>query len=119
MTTENLHNGQDADSEAKSSSDLENKSLTAATISFPSLMSALPRGDAIDLIVVEGIPVFRASDRVQRRVDELLEKLKASGLSDAEEKELDQYEELDDFLSLQNRLTRNYYLNPLDSLSAA
>ena len=84
---------------------------------FQTLSDSLPRGGVIELAVVDGVTVFRASEAVQNRIEELLDKQKASGLSDAEEKELDQYEELDDFLSLQNRLTRNHVIAQQGGLS--
>ena len=43
---------------------------------------------AIRLELVEGIPIFRASDRVQNRLENLLSKQKESTLNSEEEKEL-------------------------------
>lgn len=75
---------------------------------FPSgLPDTLPTQGAIALKLEQGLPVFRASDAVQRRVEELLEKNRADGLSEAEEQELNQYEDLDGYLSWLNRLARN------------
>ncbi|MCP4348876.1 MAG: hypothetical protein GY795_25635 [Desulfobacterales bacterium] len=56
-----------------------------------------------------GIPVIRASPYVQDHIEVLLDKEKESALSDSETQELDQYEEIDDFLSLLNRIVRNLY----------
>ncbi|HEX3475921.1 MAG TPA: hypothetical protein VHT91_12935 [Kofleriaceae bacterium] len=51
--------------------------------------------------------MFRAKQRIQERIDALLEKQPTSSLTESEERELLQYEELDEFLSLVNRLVRN------------
>ena len=55
----------------------------------------------------QGVIIFRASSSVQHRVEELLEKEKAGHLSATEKKELDTFEEIDDYLSFVNRLIRN------------
>ena len=55
----------------------------------------------------EGVPIFRASKRVQERIETLLEKQQKRKLSQQEEHELDAYEEIDDYLSLLNRLVRD------------
>ncbi|MBS1787949.1 MAG: hypothetical protein JST85_09520 [Acidobacteria bacterium] len=82
---------------------------SSATASFR-LPDTLPRDRAVELDLVEGVLVFRASQTVRDRIEALLKKQQTAGLSESEESELDQYEELDDYLSLQNRLTRNYFL---------
>ena len=84
------------------------------TINLPLKLDRLPETlqveGSIRLELVEGIPIFRASDRVQNRIENLLSKQKESTLHSEEEKELDDYEELDDYLSLVNRTVRNLYL---------
>ncbi len=84
------------------------------TTNLPLKLDRLPETlqseGAIRLELVEGIPIFRASDRVQNRIENLLSKQKESTLHSEEEKELDNYEELDDYLSLVNRTIRNLYL---------
>lgn len=74
-------------------------------------LSGLPRGvqhdGAITIELDGGVPVFRASRATQESVEALLEKQAGSGLSPDEEQEMRQYEELDDYLSYLNRLTRN------------
>ena len=84
------------------------------TTNLPLKLDSLPKTlqpeGAIRLELVEGIPIFRASDRVQNRIETLLIKQKESILNSQEEKELDDYEELDDYLSLVNRTVRNLYL---------
>jgi len=67
----------------------------------------LPLEGAVRLELVEGIPVLRAAGSIQGRVEELLFKGKVAGLTAEESEELDRYEEIDDYLSLVNRVTRN------------
>ncbi len=71
------------------------------------LPSSLPLEGAVRLELEEGIPIFRASLLVQDRIEQLLFKQKDSSLSDDEERELDSYEEIDDYLSFVNRTIRN------------
>ncbi|MGH9800919.1 MAG: hypothetical protein ACRD82_11195 [Blastocatellia bacterium] len=80
-----------------------------ATATFK-LPDSLPKDRAVELDLTEGVLIFRASKIARDRIEALLEKQHSLGLNKAEETELDQYEELDDYLSLQNRLARNYYL---------
>ncbi len=82
---------------------------STATASFR-LPDSLPRDRAVELDLVEGVLIFRASQTAKDRIEALLEKQRSSGLTEAEENELDRYEELDDYLSLHNRLTRNHFL---------
>ena len=56
-----------------------------------------------------GIPVMHASPYVQERIETLVSKERETVLSYNEIQELDQYEEIDDFLSLLNRIVRNLY----------
>jgi hypothetical protein len=86
---------------------LSEKIMAAAPPYLATLAKALPLEDAVRLELREGVPVFRAQPRIQERIEELLEKQPASSLTESEERELLQYEELDEFLSLVNRLVRN------------
>lgn len=74
-----------------------------------SLPDTLPSQGSLCIELHEGIPVIRASFYVQERVETLLEKHRESGLSGSETEELDQYEEMDDYLSFLNRIVRNLY----------
>jgi hemolysin activation/secretion protein len=67
----------------------------------------LPREGAIDVELEQGVLVFRVSKGVQSRVEVLLDKHRTSSLTPAEEQELGQYEDIDDYLSYLNRLIRN------------
>ncbi len=63
--------------------------------------------DAVRIEPCEGVPVFRATPRVQERIEDLLEKQAGGALDAEEERELSAYEELDELLSLVNRVVRN------------
>ena len=71
------------------------------------LPATMPVEAAVRIEIEEGIPVFRVASLVQDRIENLLAKQQESGLSSAENEDLDRYEEIDDFLSFINRLTRN------------
>ncbi|HEX7841603.1 MAG TPA: hypothetical protein VF469_29235 [Kofleriaceae bacterium] len=81
--------------------------MTAAPPYLEALAKALPLEDAVRLELREGVPVFRAQPWIRDRIEELLEKQPTSSLTEGEERELMKYEELDEFLSLVNRLVRN------------
>jgi hypothetical protein len=70
------------------------------------LPTGLPEG-AVGIELEEGVPVFRASNAVQDRIEALLEKQVDGALSAGEEQELDCYAEIDDYLSFVNRTVRN------------
>jgi hypothetical protein len=78
--------------------------------SLKHLPTALPIEGAVRIELEEGIPVFRASSVVQTQIEALLAKQQTTALSQAEEKELDCYEEIDDYLSFVNRALRNLLL---------
>ncbi|MEO1145041.1 MAG: hypothetical protein AAFY26_05525 [Cyanobacteria bacterium J06638_22] len=75
------------------------------------LPASLPLDGAVRLELEAGIPVFRASRAVQQRIVDLLLRQQSDGLSEAEEQELDAYEEIDDYLSFVNRTVRNLALS--------
>jgi hypothetical protein len=83
------------------------KSLNQSASTLRELPAALPREGAIALEIEQGVLVFRASRVVQERIETLLHKERTSKLSSDEERELQWYEEMDDFLSYINRLARN------------
>lgn len=72
-----------------------------------SLPTTLPLEGAVRIELEEGVPIFRASESVQARIETLLEKQHNQQLSRQEAHELDAYEEIDDYLSLLNRLVRD------------
>jgi hypothetical protein len=71
------------------------------------LPTTMPNDGAISINLEEGSPVFRASTVVQERIQTLLLKQRMDSLSPTEIEELDQYEEIDDYLSHLNRIVRN------------
>lgn len=75
------------------------------------LPNSLPLDGAVRIELVEGVMIFRASSLVKERIEALLTKQGESALTSEEEKELDEYEELDDYLSLVNRTMRNVSLD--------
>ncbi len=83
------------------------------TLKLHSLPNSLPLDGAVRIELVEGVLIFRASSLVQERIEILIAKQKKSALTSEEEKELDEYEELSDYLTLVNRTMRNVLLKPL------
>jgi len=67
----------------------------------------LPREGAVQLELEEGVLIFRVSEVVQDRIELLLHKQRDAALSPNEAQELQQYEDIDDYLSFTNRLLRN------------
>ena len=67
----------------------------------------LPRDGAVQLEFEQGVLIFRVSQAVQDRIEVLLGKQNTAGSSQGEAEELEQYEEIDDYLSFTNRLLRN------------
>lgn len=84
---------------------------TSVPPKLQSLPATLPIEGAVSIELQEGIPIFRASSTVQARIETLLDKQQTSGLSAEEEQELNNYEEIDDYLSFLNRTVRNLFLN--------
>lgn len=82
------------------------------------LPSILPRERAVRLEIEQGVIIFRASDEIQERIENLLEKHKANSLTPEEEKELEAFEEIDEYLSHVNRLIRNSFETPEVNLAA-
>lgn len=74
---------------------------------FLSLPDLLPRENAVSLEIQEGAIIFRSSSAVKDRIEHLVEKEKTIGLTRDEKRELDGFEEIDDYLSQVNRLIRN------------
>ena len=67
---------------------------------------SLPVDGAISIALEQGVPTFRASEAVVKRIEQLL-KEREVGLSKVESDELARYEEVDDYLSHLNRVVRN------------
>ena len=71
------------------------------------LPSSLPLDGAIGIELQQGVPIFRASTSVQKRIELLLSKEREAKLTPAETEELALYEDIDDYLSFINRVVRN------------
>ena len=70
----------------------------------------LPSEALVRIELQEGIPIFKATRSVQKRIELLLAEQRQEGLTTAEREELDGYEELDDYLSFANRVMRDLIL---------
>lgn len=85
--------------------------MAAATLeavpTLERLPVSLPREGAIDLELEQGVLIFRVSQAVQERIETLLDKQREQTIAPSETEELQQYEEVDDYLSFLNRLIRN------------
>ena len=81
------------------------------------LPTNLPIEGAVRIELEEGIPIFRASSLVQARIETLLSKQQDSSLDLEEERELDCYEEIDDYLSFVNRTVRNLSMSEIQQAS--
>ncbi|GJD22580.1 hypothetical protein RIVM261_075360 [Rivularia sp. IAM M-261] len=88
---------------------------TNLPIKLEHLPNNLPLDGAVRIELVEGVPIFRASATVIERIETLMARSRESSLTEDEENELDGYGELDDYLSLVNRIIRNMSLNPNQS----
>jgi hypothetical protein len=90
---------------------LGGKIMTTATLeavpTLEKLPATLPRSGAIDLELEQGVLIFRVAPAVQERIETLLDKQRAAALAPGEEEELQQYEDVDDYLSYLNRVIRN------------
>lgn len=85
--------------------------MTTTPIQPVPLLSDLPpalrREGAIDIELEQGVLIFRVSKAAQSRIEKLVDKQKNARLTPAEAEELQQYEDIDDYLSYLNRLIRN------------
>ncbi len=84
--------------------------MTITPFKLDNLPPTFPYEEALRIELVEGIPILKASQKVQTRIDNLLLKQQQTLLHPQEEEELNNYENLDDYLSLVNRTIRNLYL---------
>lgn len=79
------------------------------------LPNTLPPEGSISIEMVDQQPILRAAKPIQDRIEQLLEQQQTAPLTPQEEQELDDYEALDDYLSLVNRTMRNLQYQPLAS----
>lgn len=90
------------------------------TILVPSSLQNLPASLAIEgavsIVIEEGIPIFRASQSIQHRIETLLQKQAEETLTPEEIAEFDRYEEIDDYLGFVNRTIRNLYFEDVNPI---
>ena len=90
-----------------------------------SLPKMLPIEGAVRIELEEGVPIFRATDVVrwhslffgESRIQDLLYKQQSFVLSEAEEEDLDSYEEINNYLSFVNRTVRNLFVADVQQAS--
>jgi hypothetical protein len=66
---------------------------------------------SITMRLEEGVPMFSASRIVRERIQELLDKEQNNLITKQELGELEQYEDIDDYLSHLNRVVRNMFVH--------
>jgi hypothetical protein len=95
------------------------QTMDAVTVlpNLQALPDSWPNEGAVRVELVEGVLVFKVSQAVQGRIEELLWQQQETPLSAEEERELDCYEEMDDYLSLVNRTIRNLALQQSQQVS--
>lgn len=81
---------------------------TSTIAPLTTLPQNLPLDGAIAITLQDGVMIFRASQNLQQRIENLLDKREESPLTETEEQELDDFATIDDYLSFVNRMIRNY-----------
>ena len=71
------------------------------------LSVSFPLEGAVRIELEEGALMFKVSHLIQNRIEALIRKQRDTYLNTEDETELNQYEEMDDFLSFVNRVVRN------------
>jgi uncharacterized protein YnzC (UPF0291/DUF896 family) len=86
-----------------------NKRLIQQLPNLENLPETLQGENAVKLVFEQGVLIFRASKEMKNRIETLLEKEKSQSITDNEIKELDSYQEIDDYLNHVNRIIRNSF----------
>ena len=85
--------------------------MTTSLISpITTLPKNLPLDGAIAITLQDGVMIFRASQNIQQRIENILDKREETPLTETEEQELDDFAAIDDYLSFVNRMIRNNFL---------
>ena len=85
--------------------------MAASSISpITTLPKNLPLDGAIAIALQDGVMIFRASQNIQERIENLLDKRAETPLTEIEEQELNDFAAIDDYLSFVNRMIRNNFL---------
>ena len=77
------------------------------------LPNSLSIEGSIGIELVKGLLVFRISTKIQEPIETLIAQKTESALTSEEETELDQYQQLVDYLNLVNETMRKAFLYPL------
>jgi hypothetical protein len=77
------------------------------------LPNSLSLEGSIGIELVKGLLVFRISTKIQDRIETLIAQKTESALTSEEETELDQYQQLVDYLNLVNETIKKAFLYPL------
>ena len=88
---------------------------TSLILPITTLPKNLPLDGAIAITLQDGVMIFRASQNIQQRIENLLDKREETSLTEIEEQELDDFEAIDDYLSFVNRMIRNNFLMTTES----
>ena len=83
---------------------------TSTIAPITALPKNLPLDGAIAITLQDGVMIFRASQNIQERIENLLDKRAETPLTEIEEQELDDFAAIDDYLSFVNRMIRNNFL---------
>ena len=83
---------------------------TSTIVPITALPKNLPLDGAIAITLQDGVMIFRASQNIQQRIENLLDKREEAPLTETEEQELDDFAAIDDYLSFVNRMIRNNFL---------
>ena len=83
---------------------------TSTIAPITTLPKNLPLDGAIAITIQDGVMIFRASQNIQERIENLLDKREETPLTEIEEQELDDFAAIDDYLSFVNRMIRNNFL---------
>ena len=77
------------------------------------LPNSLSIEGSIGIELVKGLLVFRIFTKIQDRIETLIAQKTESALTSEEETELDQYQQLVDYLNLVNETIKKAFLYPL------
>ena len=83
---------------------------TSTIAPITALPKNLPLDGAIAIALQDGVMIFRASQNIQERIENLLDKRTETPLTEIEEQELNDFAAIDDYLSFVNRMIRNNFL---------
>ena len=88
---------------------------TSLILPITTLPKNLPLDGAIAITLQDGVMIFRASQNIQHRIENLLDKREETPLTEIEEQELDDFAAIDDYLSFVNQMIRNNFLMTSES----